>query len=123
MALSAFLQAVARLCDAPSLTFTDDAQSIFDNWLVHHERRLRSDHAKHEALVAHLSKYRYLLPSLALLYQIGSGDGEKVSHHAVQASVRWCNYLESHTRHVYSLGVDYDTAPLTARDVLRKRWG
>jgi hypothetical protein len=63
----------------PAVRFTGDAQEIFDQWRDELEVRLRSTELP-PALESHLAKYRSLMPSLALIFQLiefvdGSGDG------------------------------------------------
>jgi putative DNA primase/helicase len=49
--------------------FEDDAQELFATWLEDLELRLRSDELQ-PTIKSHLSKYRSLFPSLALLFQL-----------------------------------------------------
>ena len=62
------------------------------------------------ALVSHLSKYRKLMPALALLFELadraaahtlGSSDLCVSMEHTAQAA-EWCGYLESHAHRIYS---------------------
>lgn len=75
-------------------------------WLAELEATIRGEEL-HSALISHLSKYRSLMPTLALLFHLadraaGSSDAAMVSlEHAKQAAA-WCDYLESHARRVYS---------------------
>jgi putative DNA primase/helicase len=91
--------------------FDPDAQELFVRWLTELEAKLRSTEL-HAALISHLSKYRSLLPSLALLFELADryADGNSVNpslsltvslEHTRQAA-EWCDYLESHARRVYS---------------------
>jgi hypothetical protein len=95
--------------------FAPDAQELFMKWLGKLEARVRGDDL-HPALVSHLSKYRSLMPSLALLFELAdwAAEGPGVAgaigsdgflcaslEHAQQA-VAWCDYLESHTKRIYS---------------------
>lgn len=97
--------------------FDTAAQQLFVEWLAELESKLRGGEL-HPALVSHLSKYRSLMPSLALLFEladrasegfegfVGSNPGESQNfwvslEHARQAAA-WCEYLESHARRVYS---------------------
>jgi putative DNA primase/helicase len=97
--------------------FDPDAQQLFVEWLADLESKLRSGEL-HPALVSHLSKYRKLMPALALLFEladraaggfegfVGANPGESQNfwvslEHAKQAGA-WCEYLESHARRVYS---------------------
>jgi putative DNA primase/helicase len=61
----------------------------------------------HPALVSHLSKYRKLMPSLALLFELaewaaGNSAMRAVSLDHARKAAMWCEYLESHSRRVYS---------------------
>ncbi len=94
--------------------FAPDAQALLTEWITELEAKVRGDEL-HPALVSHLSKYRSLMPSLALLFELAdraSFDGFVGSslvgcenfvslEHARQAAA-WCEYLESHARRVYS---------------------
>ncbi|HEY6347229.1 MAG TPA: DUF3987 domain-containing protein [Bryobacteraceae bacterium] len=86
--------------------FAPDAQELFIAWLSDLEAKLRGDEL-HPALVSHLSKYRSLMPSLAVLFHLAdaAARGENADSvslcHARQAAA-WCEYLESHARRVYS---------------------
>lgn len=88
------------------LAFSAEAQGLFYKWWTELEGKLRGDEL-HPALVSHLAKYRSLMPSLALLFELadaaaGEYKAESVSlQHAGQAA-EWCDYLESHARRVYS---------------------
>ncbi len=95
--------------------FTRDAQELFDEWHAELEAKVRGTEL-HPALISHLSKYRSLMPSLALLFQLADlassvgfdGSDFAISQkicveleHARKAAA-WCEYLESHARRVYS---------------------
>jgi len=89
-----------RLCFAP------DAQELFYEWLTELETKIRGGQL-HPALVAHLAKYRSLMPSLALLFELadsaaGLGGGESVSLDHTRHAADACACLESHARRVYS---------------------
>jgi hypothetical protein len=90
----------------PAVRFTGDAQEIFDQWRDELEVRLRSTELP-PALESHLAKYRSLMPSLALIFQLiefvdGSGDGGAVGLRAALQAAAWCKYLETHARRLYS---------------------
>jgi DNA primase len=86
--------------------FAADAQQLFIEWYTELEAKIRSDEL-HPALISHLSKYRKLMPALALLFEVadaatGRGVADTITlEHARQAAA-WCDYLESHARRVYS---------------------
>ncbi len=88
------------------LRFATDAQELFIEWLAELEAKIRGDDL-HPALISHLSKYRSLMPSLAVLFHLaesaaGNGDADTVSLRHTQQAAAWCAYLESHARRVYS---------------------
>jgi len=88
----------------PSLHFTPRAQGVFDEWRGDLEQKLRS-RENHPALEAHLSKYRSLMPSLALLFHLldlldGRAEGA-VSESAARLAAGWCDFFEAHARRVY----------------------
>lgn len=87
--------------------FSEAAQSLFVDWLVAFEHEIRGDEL-HPALVSHLSKYRKLIPALALLFALidtpesGLADGRSHSrqqpgrlegqHHESQAGTQSHSY-------------------------------
>ena len=86
--------------------FAPDAQELFVDWLADLESKVRGDEY-HPALISHLSKYRKLMPSLALLFHLadramGCGDADAVCIEHTRQAAAWCDYLESHARRVYS---------------------
>ncbi len=98
----------ARFC------FALDAQELFTEWRTELEAKVRGDEF-HPALISHLSKYRSLMPSLALLFEVAdrassvgfegsplSGSQNVVSLENARRAAAWCEYLESHARRVYS---------------------
>jgi putative DNA primase/helicase len=92
------------------LRFEPEAQREFDGWIQTLERSLHewSDGA---ALCGHLNKYRSLMPSLAVIFELADwaadGDGDPpgaISLESARRATAWCAYLESHARRVYALG-------------------
>ena len=94
--------------------FKSDAQELFIEWLAELESKIRSDDL-HPALVSHLSKFRSLMPSLALLFELAdrassagfdgsslAGSQNFVSLEHGRRAAAWCEYLESHALRVYS---------------------
>jgi Protein of unknown function (DUF3987) len=121
----------------PFLRFSDEAQEGFSEWRTALERRVRGDELPAQ-LSAHLSKYRGLIPRLALICHLANGGSGTVSLEAAGQSWRWADYLESHARRAYaSLSLDNAeaaraiwrklakgdlAAPFTARQIQRKGW-
>ena len=92
--------------DIPSLRFSPDGQTVFDDWRNALETRMRGDHGLPPEMESHLIKYRSLMPSLALIFHLvavadGSTPPGPVSGPAAQMAAEWCEYLESHAARVY----------------------
>jgi hypothetical protein len=128
----------------PYLRFAPDAQEYFYRWWAALEAKLRANEPP--AIESHLSKYRSLMPSLALLFHlVDLVDGERgeavgkgpVSLEAARRAAEWCDFLEQHARRIYQSGSDGDMvpaqtlaeriaeslpSPFRARDVVRKGW-
>jgi hypothetical protein len=90
----------------PAVGFTEVAQEVFDRWRDELESRLRTAELP-PALDSHLAKYRSLMPSLALVFQLiefvdGTGEGGAVGHRATLQAAAWCEYLETHAGRLYS---------------------
>ncbi|TLN23780.1 DUF3987 domain-containing protein, partial [bacterium] len=89
----------------PALRFSPRGQEVFDSWRHDLEMRLRSDHGLTPALESHLTKYRKLMPSLALIFHlVDVADGNEpgaVSEQAALMATAWCEYLESHAYRLY----------------------
>ena len=83
------------------LQFDDEAQALFEQWLTDLEQRIRAEDVP-PAMQAHLSKYRSLMPSLALLFALADGHTDCVPLSQAQLACDWCDYLETHANRVYS---------------------
>jgi hypothetical protein len=87
--------------------FAPDAQALFVNWLTVLEEKCAVQTFTMR-LFSHLSKYRSLMPSLAVLFHLADwaagvgGTSSEVSLQHAQQAAAWCEYLESHARRVYS---------------------
>jgi hypothetical protein len=91
----------------------------------------------HPALESHLSKYRSMVPSLALLCHLADGRIDHVSKAAIERAIAWSGYLWSHAKRIYGMGIG-ETSPakklaarikkgqlfdgFNARDVYNKNW-
>jgi hypothetical protein len=106
-------------------SFSPDAQKLFFEWWTELEGKVRADSALPLAVVAHLSKYRSLMPSLALLFalaDLASADapiasGMTVGLDYARQAAAYCGYLESHARRVYACIISPEMA--AARDLAR----
>lgn len=125
------------------LRFSQDAQPLFDKWFTElHKSKLKNED-EHPIFVEHLTKYKSLLPSLALIYHlVDVADGRStgsVSKGALESAFGYIDYLESHARRAYDLGLNVGakaaaklaaqirsgklpTTGFTIRDVKRKGW-
>lgn len=123
--------------DIPVLRFDHQAQGLFDDWRASLERRLREWDGS-DLLQEHLSKYRSLVPSLALLAHLADGHRGRVGVDAIQKAIGWSEYLEGHARRVYGVVEQRSVhqarlilakmqkgdlkSPFTAREVYRPGW-
>ncbi len=121
----------------PFLRFDDAAQAVFAEWIVALDTRLRSGE-EHPAIASHLSKYRKLIPSLALINHLCDTRGGAVSEQALIRAIAFSEYLESHAMRIYSGATrpDIDAAksllkrldsgklpsPFKARELWRRGW-
>jgi hypothetical protein len=90
----------------PAVRFTEEAQEVFDRWRDELEGRLRTAELP-PALESHLAKYRSLMPSLALVFQLiefvdGTGQKGAVGLRPALQAASWCEYLETHATRLYS---------------------
>jgi len=90
----------------PAVRFTKEAQDVFDRWRDELEGRLRTGELS-PALESHLAKYRSLMPSLALIFQLiefvdGMGEGGVMGLRPTLQAAAWCEYLETHATRLYS---------------------
>lgn len=126
----------------PYFRFDEEAQKLFYLWLTELENeKLRQDDPP--ILLEHLAKYRSLMPSLALVFQlIDIADGKasnNITYNSTVLAIGWCNYLESHARRIYGMANDNARtsaarlakkiqegeliSPFSLRDIYRKQWG
>lgn len=106
--------------DIPYLRFAPDAQETFREWRAGLEKRLRTGD-EHPAVEAHLSKYRSLLPALALLIHLADVGHGPVGLTAMLRAGAWADFLESHARRVYApaLAPDMEAARALAAKIKR----
>jgi len=87
----------------PVFKFSTDAQRAFNGWLLGWIQRLQAEDMV-EALRSHLTKYRKLVPALALLFHLSEGGRGDVSLEALELAFAWAKYLEEHAKRVYLSG-------------------
>lgn len=124
-------------CKVPFLHFDNQAQTLFYEWRRNLERRLRSGE-EHDSFVSHLSKYRKLIPSLALINHLCDQGYGAVDEKSLLRAIAYAEYLESHARRVYSvatrpnidaaktlmkrLSTNKPNKSFTTREIYRKGW-
>ncbi len=120
----------------PWLRFSAEAQAKFNAWREDLEFRIRDDDL-HPAMESHLSKYRSLVPSLALLAHLAD-DPEvgSINLESLLRALAWAEYLETHARRIYGPALSPELyaarelakrlpslpEPFTAKEVYRKHW-
>lgn len=119
------------------LKFDEQAQGLFNQWWSKLEHGLRRG-SSHPALESHFSKYRKLIPSLALLDHLINGRDGFVRIDSIARAIQWHLYLGAHAKRAYSVvtSASTDSAKalydklkkgvikdeFTARDVYRNSW-
>ena len=106
--------------DEPNVwRFSKEAQALFLEWFVPFNNELKSGDL-HPAMESHLSKYRKLIPALALIFaQIDTPySNQLVEITELARALDWCEYLRSHAERIYQSA----TIPQTsgARVILKK---
>jgi predicted transcriptional regulator len=129
--------------EIPALRFDQEAQVVFNTWRTGLENRLLAGDL-HEALEAHLAKYRSLMPSLALIFHLAEyvtsecATMPSATRHSAEQAIAWCAYLESHAHRLYDSAVHPGVARAgellahlqrgdstdgtSVRDLWRKHW-
>jgi hypothetical protein len=102
----------------PFFRFSEAARQAFSDWRTGLEHRL-GDPDLAPALAAHLSKYRGLIPRIALICHLASGGEGAVSAQALKQALVWAEYLEAHARRIYAMAPSAESS-LAARTILRK---
>lgn len=111
--------------DPVRMRFASDAQELFFAWFSDLEQRIRGDSGLAPFFVAHLAKYRSLMPTLAGLFELadraatGEGLSKEIAislEHTRQAAAL-CDYLEAHIRRVYACVISPETR--SARELAR----
>lgn len=123
----------------PFLRLDDAARELFLEWRTALEGRLRDPSStEHPALIAHLAKYRKLVPALALLFHVAEVGSGAIAEPSVLRALAWAELLESHARRAYGaigqahadgarallskLRAGKLSSPFVLRDVYRAAW-
>ena len=90
--------------------FDDAAQALFVEWLVPFEIEIRGDDL-HPAMVSHLSKYRKLIPALALVFALidTPDSGGVIREGELIRALAWGEYLRTHANRLYAAAVIPET--------------
>ena len=90
--------------------FDDAAQALFVEWLVPFEKEIRGDDL-HPAMVSHLSKYRKLIPALALLFALidTPDSGGLIHERELIRALSFGDYLRTHANRLYAAAVTPET--------------
>jgi hypothetical protein len=106
------------------LSFNPEAQELFYEWWTELENKIRSNSGLSPSLVAHFAKYRSLMPTLAVLFELAdlvaadklAPEAQISLHHAKQAAAL-CEFLDSHARRAYACVTSPELR--TARELAR----
>jgi putative DNA primase/helicase len=87
------------------LRFDTQSQDLFNSWREQLEHSLRSGEIENIFFESHLSKYRSLVPSLALIFEIleKSISCSVISVESTQLAIQWSEYLLEHAKKVYQV--------------------
>jgi hypothetical protein len=88
--------------------FDSKAQAAFYGWLEQLEGLVRGNSLP-PVMASHLSKYRSLVPSLALIFAIADEVPAAIPPRYVEQAIRWATYLRAHAERVFSCGIRPDT--------------
>jgi putative DNA primase/helicase len=120
------------------LSFSPKAQEAYNTWRSKLELRLiSSDLSNHQK--SYLSKYRSLMPSLALIFHTAKDNDltPEILLSSVQQAICWCEVLESHTNKILGLSLAPEAAAeffldkmkegeiyngQRVREISRKKW-
>ncbi|MBI2602335.1 MAG: DUF3987 domain-containing protein [Deltaproteobacteria bacterium] len=125
--------------EAQIFQFSPNAQALADEWRKDLEQE---NHKKgiHPVLRGHFSKYRSLMPSLALVNELldKAEADHLVSEKSVSQAIGWCSILKTHAYKLYSILVEQKIGAahvlaerikagrfvdgMKLRDVARKNW-
>jgi hypothetical protein len=119
--------------------FSPEAQEFFADWLTKLQKRLILGGLS-PTMQSHLSKYRSLMPALALLLSMPIAWVNPVELEYAEQAAGWCAYLEDHANRVYGSvksrrgtaaqvlarhlqnGWKRSEGTFTLRDVYRNQW-
>ncbi len=94
------------------MRFAPDAQELFFAWWADLEKKIRASVGVSPVLIAHLAKYRSLMPSLAGLFQLADsiahkpvGGAHSITLEEARRAAAWCEFLQAHAQRVYACAI------------------
>ncbi len=129
--------------DVPYLHFNQEAQQVFVDWYQEFYGFSIQQYQEQETLETHFSKYRKLVPALALIFHLADLFDSKVNGKQIEAiqvhrAIAFAEYLESHAKRIFGLFTNAHFAgaetlskrllskklvdKFSARDVVRQGW-
>ena len=104
----------------PVFSFDDAAQDLFNQWWSDLENNQRSSD-NHPALESHISKYRKLVPALALLNHLLVGKQGDITAKSVARAILWQRFLLAHAKRAYAAvtSATMDSAKALSKHVQR----
>lgn len=96
--------------DPQEWRFSPEAQALFVEWLEPFETEIRGEEL-HPALISHLSKYRKLVPALALILALVDTpeSGNVIHERELVRALAWAEYLRTHAERMYAAAVIPET--------------
>lgn len=88
--------------------FDIEAQAAYFAWLEPLELLIRGDTLP-PVMSSHLSKFRSLVPSLALIFAVADDVKGAVPLRYVNQAIQWAKYLRQHAERVYACATSTDT--------------
>ncbi|CAG4924660.1 YfjI family protein [Paraburkholderia saeva] len=86
----------------PFLRLDEVASEVFIEWRRTLEDELRCG-ALPEAVEAHLSKYRKLVPALALIFHLADNGRGPINAPSIERAIAWARYLRTHAQRAYGM--------------------
>ena len=96
--------------DPQEWRFTPEAQALYWEWVEPFETEIRGEEL-HPALISHLSKYRKLIPALALIFALVDtpNSGNVIHERELLRALAWADYLRTHAERMYAAAVIPET--------------
>lgn len=104
------------------LKFDNQAQQLWNQWWTEWELWIREENLP-EYLVSHFTKYRKLVPSLALILYLLTGKRDcYIDVASLLMAIKWADLLKSHAFRIYGqvLNISETTARLIAERIIKK---